>query len=324
MNHRTRIAVVGCGSIGERHLRNLRSLGFAPIGIDPDATRRQAVAALGMQSEPSLDGVDVDAVLVCTPATEHARIAIDALAAGRDVFVEKPLAASTADARRIQEAVSRTDRLLAVGYNLRFEPALRALQQALVAGRIGRLLHARFEFGQFLPNWRPTRDYRATVTAQAAMGGGILLEASHELDLLRWLCGEWRAVTAIVRRLGDLDIDVEDTVAAIVESATGVVAEVHLDCLRRGYVRTTTCIGTTGTLEWDLRAGATLIDANGKSEHVAGPADPNDMYVFELQDFLARVRDRVAPIVGAEEGVAALELLEAMRASSKSGQVVRR
>lgn len=320
-----RIAVVGCGSIGERHIGNLSALGVTPVGVDSDPVRRDALASRGVRVHAALEDVGaLDAVLICTPATEHARLATDAIAAGLDVFVEKPFATSADDAKRVLELVARTDRVLAVGYNLRFDTGLAALRDALRVGRIGRLLHTRFDFGQYLPDWRPGRDYRRTVSARASTGGGILLEASHELDLLRWLCGEWTAVIAFARRLGDLDVDVEDTVCAVVETSAGVVAEVHLDFLRRGYRRRVECMGTHGTLEWEFSSGVSLTTSAGAIERLADRTDPNDMYVAELREFLERVRDRRAPTVTAEDGFRALELVEAIRSSSASGAAVRR
>jgi predicted dehydrogenase len=283
------------------------------------------VAALGCRVTASLaEAGPLDALLICTPAPVHARAALDAMRDGLDVFVEKPLATSLIDARSVRDAAARSDRVLAVGYNLRFDAGLAALRAALTAGRVGRLLHARLEFGQYLPDWRPGRDYRETVTARAASGGGILLEASHELDVLRWLCGDWSAVSAMVRRLGDLDVDVEDTASAIVEMTGGVIAEVHLDFLRRGYRRTVTCIGTDGTLEWDLRTGTVATAADGSTERLASAADPNDMYVAELRAFLAAAATRTTPAVTADDAVGALELVEAIRSASERGATVRR
>jgi predicted dehydrogenase len=319
-----RFAVVGCGSIGERHLRNLRSLGVNAVGVDLAPTRRDAIAALGFATASSLDSIGrVDVELICTPAPEHARLAIAAIQSGIDVFIEKPLATTLLDGRAIRDAATSSDRIVAVGYNLRFDAALQELRRHLSSGRVGRLLHLRVEFGQYLPDWRPGRDYRTTVTASSATGGGILLEASHELDVLRWLCGDWSTVTAVVRRLGDLDIDVEDTACAIIETRAGAIAEVHLDFLRRGYARRVTCVGSDGLLEWDLRGGTSHTGADGVVRKVAEPADANAMYLAELRDFLGRVRDRTTPAVTVEDGLAALELVEAIRASSESRATVR-
>jgi predicted dehydrogenase len=318
------VGVLGCGSIGERHLRNLSGLGLRPVGIDTDKTRRDAVSALGFPVIASLDAANgLDALVICTPAPSHAAQALLAIRAGLDIFVEKPLATSVQDARAVHELAGRSARILAVGYNLRFDQGLQTLRTALREGRIGRLLYARFEFGQYLGDWRPGRDYRATVSARAAAGGGILFEASHELDILQWLCGPWRTVIAMVRRLGDLEIDVEDTASAIVETQRGVLAEVHVDFVRRGYTRGVTCVGTDGTLEWQLRSGTSLVGHDGSRAHLVGASEPNTMYVLELQAFIEAVRSRSPAAVTGADGIRALELIDAIRVASQTGSVVR-
>ena len=101
--------------------------------------------------------------------------------------------------------------VLMVGYNFRFYPPLQAMRQALVEGCIGRLISLRAEAGQYLPDWRPGSDYRQGASARRELGGGVVLELSHELDYIRWLGGEVESVGALVGKLSDLEIEVEDT-----------------------------------------------------------------------------------------------------------------
>lgn len=319
------VAVVGCGSIGIRHLRNLRGLGLDPVGVDSDPGRRRAVAELGLAAHPAVSHVSrLDAAIIATPAPDHLERALEVLERDCDVLIEKPVTTRRADVALLRQAAASRERLVAVGYNLRFDAAVRVAREAIASERVGRPLHARVEYAYYLPSWRPGRDYRDTVTARADLGGGILLEASHELDLIRWIFGEWRAVTGVVRRLSSLEIDVEDTVAAIIELSAGPLVELHLDCVRRGYRRGIVCVGETGVVEWDVRTGVTLLDADGVPTLIAPPTDPNDAYIEELRDFLDAIARRRGPAVGLSDGEAALELVEAIRSASASGATVRR
>src|SRR6185369_10238367 len=124
-----------------------------------------------------------------------------------------------------------------IGYTLRYHPGFLAFTEAFTSGKIGRALSLRAEVGQYLPDWRPGADYRQSVTAQRGLGGGALLELSHEIDLARALLGMPQSVQAYFDRLGDLDIDVEDTVELMMRHQTGkhshAVASIHLDLLQR-------------------------------------------------------------------------------------------
>lgn len=299
------------------------SLGATVTAVDPAADRLRAATDAGAVAAGRLPEEPFDAIVVATPATDHPRTAEQALERTRTLFVEKPLATTAAAALRLAESAAAAGSTLSVGYNLRSEPALRTVRDTLPSGRIGRVLYARFEFGQHLADWRPGHDYRDTITARSSEGGGILLEASHELDALHWLCGRWSRVRAAVRRRGDLEIDVEDTVAAVVDTEDGVLVEVHLDMVRRGYARRATFAGTTGTIEWDLDGGATITSSSGR-EVLAQASDRNEMYVAEMRELLDGVRDRRRPRVSGDDAVEALRLAEAIRRASDEERTIER
>ena len=88
---------------------------------------------------------------------------------------------------------------------LRFLETLQCFRAEMAAGRIGAVHAVRCEIGQYLPAWRPDADYRTTVSAQKALGGGVLLELSHELDLLRWVFGEVDWLSAWIGRQSALE-----------------------------------------------------------------------------------------------------------------------
>ena len=184
---------------------------------------------------------------------------------------------------------------------------------------------ARAEVGQYLPDWRPTSDYCMGVSAQRALGGGALLELSHELDYLGWLFGPPARVTARGGRFSDLTLDVEDLVELLLEypSAPRLVS-VHLDMLQRAPQRTCRVIGSEGTLVWD--AIADRVDlyraATGIWETlpVTPLADRNQMYLDELCHFLDCIAQGTQPQVDGAAGLRALAIVAAARQSlNRSG-----
>ena len=107
---------------------------------------------------------------------------------GVHAYVEKPLAVTVEGLAELLDGEAEVT--IAVGYNLRFHPALEAIRAAVYEGRIGRLLAVRAEVGQYLPDWHPEEDYRVSYAARRDLGGGALLTLSHELDYVRWIAGE--------------------------------------------------------------------------------------------------------------------------------------
>lgn len=319
------ILVLGCGSIGRRHAGNLKSLGRRVVAYDPDAGRRAWMAReLGVETVASVaEGLALRpaAAWVCTPPAAHRSGAAAALSARVPVFVEKPLAHTLSDGRALASAARRVP--AAVGYQMRWHPALRWIKRHLDSGAWGRLLFLRAEFGQYLPDWRPWQDFRRSYTARKALGGGILLDASHELDLVRWLGGEARSVSCLAKRLS-LPVDVEDTAALLLELRSGALAEVHLDMVQRGLRRGGVLACEKATVSFDLPASTvTVTTARDRSKTRRFRFEVNALYVDEARAFLRRLRDpRAGGVVSPADALKTLELVEAARRSSRSGRRV--
>lgn len=319
------VGVIGCGSIGLRHIRNLGSLGVGEVhGSDPDPRARSAAAALGAHVHPSIDEMlrtRPRAVLVCTPPSDHVSHAHAVLDAGADLLIEKPLASDLRGAPELLDRVRRDGRILMVGYNLRFDRGLQRVSELMRGGAIGRTLSIRAEFGQYLPDWRPGTDHRESYTADPERGGGIVLDASHELDYLRWLGGDAATVYAVTGTIGELGITAEDIAAIVIRLRSGALGEVHLDCLQRAYARSCKVVGTEGTLVWDPTTGVRAYYARvGQWAPIEPPHDRNDAYLAEVQHYLDRVRDRNEPDVTGRDGLLALQIAMAAKASSAEGR----
>jgi predicted dehydrogenase len=311
-----RVLVAGCGSIGRRHLRNLRALGVKQLAAcDPDAGRAGAAAeetgaAAFASLGEGLAAVRPDAVLICTPPVLHVSQARAAVSAGAHVFVEKPLSDSLEGLDELAAALRASKRICQVGYNLRFDAGLRRLRDVVAEGRIGRVLWARAEYGQFLPDWRPGRDYRETYSARKGQGGGVLLDVSHELDSMLWILGRPTAMTWLAGRVSRLDVDVDDCATVLLRFESGAQADVHVDFVQRAYSRTCKVAGELGTVEWHFadREVRTFDAARNAWETWAYGGEANDMYVAELRHFLECVESGSEPDVDLAQGRRVLEI----------------
>lgn len=323
-----RFMVLGTGSIGQRHCRTLAALGQEVTAWDVDETRlREATAVAGVAPATSLEAAlaaSPDAALICTPPASHSELARRALAAGAHLFVEKPIADTSREIPELIREAERRRRLLVVGFNLRFLPSLRRVKALLDDKRVGRVLAARAEFGSYLPDWRPGRDYRDNYAVDAALGGGVLLDAIHEFDYLGWLLGEATEVFCAAAHVSDLAGDTEDLAESTVRYDSGVLAQVHLDYLQRGYRRNLQIIGEAGTIVWDYPTHRVTIHLSGcvaESETV-NDGDPGEMYREELRHFLRCIDGRESPLVDGHEALRSLRVVEAAKRSAAEGRWV--
>ena len=315
-----RVLVVGAGSSGARHARTLAVAGARVEVADPDAGRAAdaarsasndqglAVSAVAFDVD-RLDGYD--GIVVASPTSEHLQQAERALATGARVLVEKPLATTAVEAEQL---VTTYPGRLMVGFNLRCHQPVERLVALVHGGRVGRITAARAWFGSYLPDWRPGTDYRLSYSAQAALGGGVLLDAVHELDLLVWLLGpELETVGAVVARLGDLDIDVEDTVTAVLRNKDGAVATLELDYLARRYRRGLEVTGTEATIRLDwARHVLEVEDTSGVASEAAGQPVA-ESYQRQSELFLAWLDDRAVPPVDGRTALTSLRLVDQIR-----------
>ena len=324
-----RLLVLGTGSIGQRHCRNLVALGQEVLAWDAEPARlREAAAITGVSPAASLDEAlagTPDAALICTPPASHVELARRALAAGAHLFVEKPIAHASAEVPALLAEAARRARLLAVGLNLRFLPSLRRVKALLDDGRVGRVLGARAEFGSYLPDWRPGRDYRDNYAVRAALGGGILLDAIHEFDYLGWLLGEAAEVFCAASHVSDLAGDTEDLTETTLRFASGVLAQVHLDYLQRAYRRNLQVIGEAGVIGWDYPTHAVTLHVPGAPPETIPVADgdPNLMYREEIRHFLRCIEGGGRPLVDGQDALRSLRVVEAAKVSAAEGRWVK-
>jgi predicted dehydrogenase len=316
-----KVAVLGLGSAGARHARNLIELGHEVVGFDPAATTLDAQVQLTGSVDSAIEAAD--AVVVASPNSLHAEQAMTALERRRPVLVEKPLAVTAADAERVAAAGERAGVAGGVAMNLRFHPGILELKRLVDNGSLGPIRLARASFGYDLRLWHPDSDYRQSYSARAELGGGIVLDAIHELDYLLWLFGPVHAVTAETARVSDLEIDVEDVAVAALRFESGAIGAVDLNFFEPAYRRGCIVVGADAVAAWNWRDETVMIRRAGTDQSVVDVAfDVRQTYRRELVDFLRAAAGAGEPKTPLRDGVEAVRVVEAIKRSAEGSRKV--
>jgi UDP-N-acetylglucosamine 3-dehydrogenase len=309
-----RIAVVvGCGSIGQRHARLLGERADIEVwGCDPseknlaEAQQKAPLARTFSDYRQALKSRP-DLVWVCTPNRLHAPVAIEAMQAGADVLCEKPLADTLEAGQAIVDAVKSTGRTLMVGYTLRWTPSYRFIADAIRAGKIGTVVAARAS----VQGYRSLEVARTNYRLEESFA--LLLDYSHEIDALRWFLGEVQTVKAVATTLGRREVIVKPNVIdAVLRFAGGQTATVHFDYVVRPGAREVEILADDGRIYY--HSSRDYVEycpgQEGSCEQInVKPADYDDPYRAEIQDFLDAVDGKRAPTVSAADALATLRVI---------------
>lgn len=315
--------VVGAGSIGRRHLGNLKQLGLKRLfACDPHADRLAYVLEhFGAESFPDIgEGLKAnpDIVLICSPPVNHAIQALEAVRAGCDVFIEKPVSHSMETLADLLVEEQRRRRVIQVGYNLRFHPPLEKVNELIAENAVGKILWGRVESGSYLPDWRPWQDYRKSYTANREMGGGIILDGSHELDYVTWMFGAPSELACMAGKVSPLEINVEDCATVLLRFPNGCQLDVHVDFMERFYSRGCVLAGENGKIQWDFTSNAVEVRRPAEEvQTIRFDCDVNHMYLAEMQHFLDCVENRETPKITLRDAILTLRVALAARESAE-------
>ena len=324
------ILIIGSGSVGKRHARNFAALGCRISCVDPRAERRSELAAetpvVGshVTEETALRAGDLDGVVVASPTAYHPANTVAALEAKLPVLLEKPVAKSAVEAKIMLRAEQTTGVPVLLGYTWRWWPPLKRLRELLHDNAVGKLRHVQFHMSAHLADWHPWEPYQAVFMASAAQGGGALLDESHWIDLMVWLFGRPQQLIGRVEKISDLEIDADDNVDVLALFENGLRVSLHLDLYGRPHEKFIRFIGEGGTLIWSADPNRIAIGRESAQnwEEETFACERNDMFVAVATEFLEVIDGHARPSCTLAQGVGVMELIEAIRTSSKNGCAV--
>ncbi|MDD5738617.1 MAG: Gfo/Idh/MocA family oxidoreductase [Candidatus Pacebacteria bacterium] len=327
-----KILVVGVGSIGQRHLKNLKTLGVDNLGIvEPNS--KGLISAQLAEVKPLLIFSDLktalkekwNAVFVCSPSSTHLKIALEVAKIKTPMFIEKPLSHNLQNLLQLQKAIKNIKPVM-VGYNIDFHPQFKKVQKIIKRKILGKILGVKAEFGYYLPDWREKTDYSKTYSAKRELGGGILLDDIHEINSVYNLFGPIKKVFGVTARVSNLKINTEDYVEAIVWFENGMIGQIHMDYLQRNYSRSLKIIGEKGSLIWDLNESKislyTAFSKEWKVTDKIAKFDWNETYLEEVKEFLQCLQKKKNPESDFQRGFETLKIALAIKQSSVLNKTV--
>ena len=288
------VLIIGYGSIGAQHARLAASL-----GCDVAVLSRRSIAFPTVYGDlaHALQTHSPDYVVIANETNEHYDTFCQLAQSGYKgtLLLEKPVFG------KLEAIPVLPFKAVFVAYNLRFHPINQRIK-ALLQGE--RILSVQAYVGQYLPDWRPSVDYRQSYSASARRGGGALRDLSHELDYLTWMLGGWDRVTALGGQFSPLEIDSDDLYALLLATPKCPVVSIQLNYLdrlsRRFFLINTDRI----TIEADLISG--MLTVNDQVETY--PIDREQTYLSMHRAIHAGCTDTLCSL---EDGLDVLRLIDA-------------
>ena len=321
-----KVLVIGYGSIGKRHVKNL--LNFPDIQVVICTKRRdlREIKSKNVIVHRNLEKCLKEKPIVGFVTNEtstHIHTATILAQNGIDIFLEKPLSDSMKGVEKLLKIVKKKELITQMGCNFRFYPPIAKIKKMIDGKKIGRIISVQVENGSYLPDWHPSEDYSKGYAAKKKLGGGIILTQIHEIDYLYWFFGEISQIFSISGKFSDLKINVEDISVSIFKFKNNIVGELHLDFLQRPQFKRCKIRGTKGIIEWESENNDVKIFMNRAKKWQKIPIKNNYklssknriniMYVKELEHFIKCVKNRTKTINPITEGIETLKIALLMK-----------
>lgn len=264
-----------------------------------------------------------DFMIVSNPTSLHLEFLLKAIDHNIDALIEKPVAGSYKQIRKVEDKILRRKNMVCAGFNLRFHPIIRQVKQILSDGRYGKPLKADLFVGDYLPNWHPYEDYRQSYASRKEMGGGALRTLCHEIDLGQYWLGDYDELFSRVSKISDLDIDVDDNADINAVMRNGTLVNITMDYLNPVLERRGKILFEKGSLEYSFsKMNVTFTDYATRENELLLKVDNYDynvQYICQMEQFIAKTGGQICTL---EEGINVTRIIDKCEESSRMGRVL--
>lgn len=314
MHNNLRFCLVGRGSVGTRHLKNLKTLSYDKIFAfsesfdrNKDKEFRSKFDIETLHTIEKIKEKNPDVFVIANPTAKHIEIAEIAINMNSHIFMEKPISHNLVGIEELKKKIYEKNLVFFLANNFRFHPAILHIKKLIENDEFGVLYFARVQAGQYLPDWHPWEDYRVGYSARSELGGGVVLTLQHEIDYTYWLFGKYKSIKSYVKKISNLEISVEDIASIIAEMESGQMLEIHLDYLQRPSKRTIQIQGSKGSIDYcfgdiylqfydfEQQKYKMFLDLTNY--------DNNQMYIDEMKHFIKCISGEEKPKSSLEDAI---------------------
>jgi len=284
----SRFVVIGGGSIGKRHINNLLSLGYQYVACFHHRLESK-ISIKNVEDLYSWDEVEKwtpDAILICSPTNKHLEVFDRIKNINFHIFMEKPLTSNSS----LFKDLILNNKVFMIGFMLRYHTQIQQIKKIIKNKNYGRIIKADFEFGSYLPNWHPNKNYKKSYVSNHNMGGGVINTIAHEIDLICWFFGFPNTVFTQYSGSDILKINVEESCDSIFGYKNFNVT-LHLDLLQKSYNRSINIYFEDASIKWNWKTNIISINPFDKKEKKIKPKsefDVNNLYYDEIADFISK------------------------------------
>ena len=311
-----RLLICGFGSIGRRHARILQryfpeiELSVLRSGKGPDCPELSFIKHTFFDIKSAILW-NPDAAIVSSPASSHQEQSLILTRNKIPILVEKPLGIGNESQEDWDELLRLSQVVpVVVGYVLRHDPCVNHIKRLIDNQVLGKILDADFYCGSWLPDWRPQLDYRSCVSSQRSMGGGALLELSHEIDLAFYLLRDMQITNSFLTQSGLLDLDVEDQAVLFGHATNCSLITIRLNFCTRPPRRTVLLRCEHGEINWDILQGTVhVLPFDKPPQTFQSSIQPDDRFRLQAAHFIDNVCNSSSPICSLSEGLEVLRLI---------------
>jgi predicted dehydrogenase len=313
------ILILGLGSVGQRHLRNLSSMykkiNFYTVRkkrITPtlsknnkvlnniDLEKKYKIKNFNSLNEIKKNKINIFAALICTPSSRHADEAIWCINNNIHVFIEKPMCTNQRQLLQLIKAQKKNKNIISmIGYQLRFNPIINFIKNFVEKNKeFGRIYSAYVHHGEHIADFHKYENYQISYAANKSLGGGVVLTQIHEIDYIQYIFSNYKLFSfkSVVAKLSSLKINVEDFYSAIIlfiKKKHKIIVNLTCNYFERPKKRIIHLIGSNGSLEADLNLNFIKYNINGRLYEKKFKIDRNLIFKNEIKYFISLIENRL-------------------------------
>lgn len=321
--------IIGAGSIGQRHILNLKNIGIHDIIALRSKKGHYKILPqeLGVKEVHNVDelkNINPDIAIISNPSSLHIDSALKIAKNIKGIFIEKPISNNLNGCNYLIDIMNDKKIVSFVGHNLMFHPIIKQIRKFINENDIGKIINIQCQVGQWLPDWHPYEDFKNAYYARKDLGGGVALSLIHEIHLAIELAGLPIHVLGEISEYKKLNLDVDVCSDLMIKHASGAVSQIHLDFLQSPSHRSGIVTFERAWLSYDfnkMEITAQRINEDAYELYKNSDYDSNKMYIDEIKEFVCMVEEgRIKHKYDALSSLESLKVVEALFKSHESGK----